>query len=239
MSDASNPTGPMVERFDLKARFEHLAQMIVFTTLVVTGLPQRWPEEHWAQGMTWFFGGIESMRWIHRGTGIVFTMLVFFHFSVALADLMRRTVDFAIVPTRKDFTDAIAALKNQLGLSDEHPKYDRFEYKQKFEYWGVAFGGMIMISTGFILLFPTWATWFLPGQFVPMAKVAHGSEALMAFLVILFWHIYNAHLSPEVFPFDKGMFHGKISRERMEHEHPLELARLDAKARADAEAKTP
>jgi cytochrome b subunit of formate dehydrogenase len=229
----------MVDRFDLKARVEHLGQMIVFTLLVVTGLPQRWPEEHWAQIVTSVFGGIESMRWIHRGTGLVFTGLVFFHFSVAFADLLRRSVDVAIVPTRKDFTDAIAALKYQLGLSEEHPKYDRFEYKQKFEYWGVAFGGMIMISTGFILLFPSWTTWFLPGQFVPMAKVAHGSEALMAFLVILIWHIYNAHLSPEVFPFDKGMFHGKMSRERMEHEHPLELARLDAQSKAEAQAEKP
>jgi formate dehydrogenase subunit gamma len=48
----------------------------------------------------------------------------------------------------------------------------------------------------------------------------------MAFLVVILWHIYNAHLSPDVFPFDKSIFTGKISLERMEHEHPLELARI-------------
>jgi formate dehydrogenase subunit gamma len=30
-----------------------------------------------------------------------------------------------------------------------------------------------------------------------------------------------------VFPFDKSIFTGKISLDRMKHEHPLELARLE------------
>ena len=48
----------------------------------------------------------------------------------------------------------------------------------------------------------------------------------MAFLVVIIWHIYNAHFNPDVFPFDTTIFTGQISRERMEHEHPLELERL-------------
>ena len=47
------------------------------------------------------------------------------------------------------------------------------------------------------------------------------------------WHIYNAHLSPDVFPFDTCIFTGKISVDRMHHEHPLELARM-AEGTADA-----
>jgi hypothetical protein len=52
----------------------------------------------------------------------------------------------------------------------------------------------------------------------------------MAFLVVITWHIYNAHLNPDVFPFDFTIFTGKISRHRMETEHPLELARLTGDA---------
>ena len=48
----------------------------------------------------------------------------------------------------------------------------------------------------------------------------------MAFLVVIVWHIYNAHLSPDVFPFDTSIFTGDISVERMHHEHPLELERM-------------
>ena len=85
-----------------------------------------------------------------------------------------------------------------------------------------------MISTGFILYFPIFWTGFLPGEVIPAANVAHSSEGLLAFLIVIIWHIYNAHLNPDVFPFDTSIFTGKISDERMEKEHPLEYARLMA-----------
>jgi hypothetical protein len=59
--------------------------------------------------------------------------------------------------------------------------------------------------------------------------MAHSNEGLMAFFVITIWHVFNAHLNPDVFPFDASMFTGKISRERMLHEHPLELARIEGR----------
>jgi len=132
----------------------------------------------------------------------------------------------SLVPTRKDFTDAVQMLKYYLGTSDEPAHFDRFDYRQKFEYWGLVFGGIIMITTGLVLYLPILTTRYLPGEVIPAAKLAHGNEGLMAFLVVILWHIYNAHLSPDVFPFDKSIFTGKISLERMQHEHPLELARI-------------
>ena len=60
----------------------------------------------------------------------------------------------------------------------------------------------------------------------------------MAFLVVITWHIYNAHLSPgRRSRSTRRIFTGKISRERMEHEHPLELARMDRTGKAE-EART-
>jgi hypothetical protein len=83
-----------------------------------------------------------------------------------------------------------------------------------------------VVGTGLVLLFPIQTAALLPGQIIPAAYVAHSQEGLMAFLVVIVWHIYNAHLSPEVFPFDTSIFTGEISVERMHHEHPLELQRV-------------
>lgn len=226
-----------IQRFDKWQRLQHTLGMLVFTLLVVTGLPQKFSDAAWARAVLGFFGGVNLARYFHRAAGVAFAVLVVVHFGKAAWGLLGRKVDLSMVFTRKDLLDASLALRHQLGLTPEHPRYDRFEYKQKFEYWGLVLGGMIMIVTGLILMYPTWATRLMPGDFIPMSKVAHGNEAVMATLVIVFWHMYNAHLAPEVFPFDRSIFTGKISRERMEHEHPLELARLEAQAKAATPAQ--
>ena len=69
-------------------------------------------------------------------------------------------------------------------------------------------GSVIMVLTGFILFFPVQASLSsCPGEIIPAAKVAHSNEGLMAFFVITIWHIFNAHLNPDVFPFDTVDLH--------------------------------
>jgi formate dehydrogenase subunit gamma len=214
-------------RFTGKQRVEHLVTMVVFTLLCLTGLPQKFYGAAWAHRMVGLFGGIDAARWIHRFCGWTLAASTVVHFGSAILTIAGRKTRLTMIPTKADFDDAVATLKYYLGLRDHGPKYDRYDYKQKFEYWGLVVGNIIMVLTGIILIYPTVLARFLPGELVPAAKVAHSNEGLMAFLIITIWHIYNAHLNPDVFPFDTCIFTGKISRERMEHEHPLELERLE------------
>jgi cytochrome b subunit of formate dehydrogenase len=216
-----------IVRFDLKQRIEHFITMVVFALLCLTGLPQKFYQAGWAHTLVHLFGGVDATRWIHRICGITLAVSTVVHFSNAILLMLGRKTYFSMVPTKKDFEDAILQLKYYLGMTERHPLYDRFTYKEKFEYWGLVIGNVIMVLTGFILFFPVQAASIIPGQFIPAAKVAHSNEGLMAFFVITIWHIFNAHLNPDVFPFDASIFTGKVSRERYQHEHPLELARLE------------
>lgn len=224
-------------RFSIAQRLEHVLLMVLFTLLAVTGFPQKFSDSGWASSIVGAFGGVEATRLVHRVSGLLMTALSVWHVGNGLVWMLRRrALQATMVPARKDFSDAIGTLRYYLGLSSEHPKFDRYDYRQKFEYWGLIFGSVIMVVTGFVLLFPTRVAAWLPGQIIPASKEAHSNEGLMAFLVVIIWHVYNSILSPDVFPFDTSIFTGRISRERMLHEHPLELERLEAAERRDGGA---
>jgi cytochrome b subunit of formate dehydrogenase len=222
-------SAPYIVRFSLKQRVEHLVTMVIFALLCLTGLPQKFFTQGWAQALVHLFGGFDSVRWIHRCCGLVLALSTVLHFSTAIAGMLSRKMAFSMVPTKKDFQDLVQQVRYYLGSEPRQPLYDRFTYKEKFEYWGLVAGNVIMVGTGLVLFFPVVVAHLLPGQLIPVAKVAHSNEGMMAFLVITLWHIFNAHLSPDVFPFDTAMFTGKVSRERYAHEHPLELARLEGR----------
>ncbi len=218
--------GGMYRRFSAYRVIEHQAAMIVFAVLVVTGLSQKYHDYELSQWLIVGLGGIDAVRILHRFSGVFFSILTAVHVTVAAVGVVFRRWPASMMIAKKDFTDAIENLRFYFGITDHPAQCDRYDYKQKFEYWGVVVGGMLMIVTGFMLWFPTTIVRLLPGEFIPAAKAAHSNEALLAFLVIITWHLYNAIFSPEVFPLDTSIFTGKISVTRMRHEHPLEYKRI-------------
>jgi cytochrome b subunit of formate dehydrogenase len=222
--------------FSVRQRVEHLGVMLLFVVLALSGLTQKFFAARWAQWLIVAMGGIDRVRWVHRGAGILFAAVVIAHLTAGLRLLVARRTSPSIAVTRKDFRDAVIMMRYYLRLSDEQARFDRYDYRQKFEYWGMVLGSALMIVTGFMLYFPVLTTRFLPGEFIPAAQTAHSNEGLLAFLIVITWHTYNAHLSPDVFPFDVGIFTGKVTRERMEKEHPLEYARMHADAEPERHA---
>jgi len=222
-------------RFSARQRAEHFMMMTLFILLGLTGMPQKYFDAGWAQWVLALFGGVETARWLHRVCGLVFTALVASHIVVGVFGAATGRTPLSLVPSRQDFRDAITTLRYYLGLSDVQARFDRFDYRQKFEYWGLLMGGLVMCGTGLVLFFPILMTRYLPGVIIPVAQVAHSNEGLMALLVVVVWHIYNAHLNPDVFPFDTTIFSGRISLERMKHEHALEYERYVAEHQIDAD----
>jgi cytochrome b subunit of formate dehydrogenase len=145
------------------------------------------------------------------------------HIFIAALGIVLRKWQPSMVINMNDFTDAIHDIRYYIGVENAPARCDRYTYKQKFEYWGILTGGLLMIGTGLILWFPTFVVRFLPGELIPVAKALHSNEAMVIVLLIAVWHIYNSIFSPEVFPIDTSIFTGSISRERMIREHPLEF----------------
>ncbi len=216
-----------IKRFGVYRVLEHHGNAIVFAILAITGLCQKFHNSGFSQWVIIAMGGIDSVRLIHHVCGVVFTFLLTVHVFHGAFGVVVKKWQPSMVVNIKDFRDAMENIFFYFGLANHPARCDRYDYRQKFEYWGVVIGGILMIATGFALWFPVSVTSFLPGQIIPAAKEAHTNEALLAFLVIVIWHIYNSIFSPEVFPLDTAIFTGRVSRERMLHEHPIELASIE------------
>ena len=213
-------------RFATSQRLEHALLLISFSILGFTGLIQKFNQVSLAENLIFALGGIETVRLIHRTLALILTIECVYHaVSLAYQFLTKRSRP-TMLPTPRDIVDAWQMVLYFLGRRKERPLFDHFDFRQKFEYWAMVWGTIVMAVTGFAMWFPIQTTAFLSGEVIPAAKAAHGAEAILAVLSIFIWHMYHAHLAAEVFPADKSIFMGKISEERMLHEHPLEYARI-------------
>jgi hypothetical protein len=129
-----------------------------------------------------------------------------------------------MLPTLDDARNAIQSFLYNLGLSKTRVQQGRYTFEEKAEYWAFVWGTVIMVITGFMLWNPIATSRFLPGEFIPAARTAHGGEALLAVLAIIVWHMYHVHLRQ----FNRSMFTGYLSEHEMLEEHPLELADIKA-----------
>ena len=110
---------------------------------------------------------------------------------------------------------------------------------EKFDYWAVYWGMVIMITSGLMLWFPTQTMRLLPKFALDIAKEAHSDEGLLATLAIIIWHFYNVHLNATVFPMSWVWLTGRITKRRRIKEHALEYERLTGKPAIEEEPQDP
>jgi cytochrome b subunit of formate dehydrogenase len=220
------------KRFGPVQRFEHMVLLLTFTGLALTGLPQRYADQSWAQSLITLMGGIESIRIVHRVLATILMAEAIFHGGVISYKLFVLGRRATMLPGVRDVRDVIHWVLFNLGLRREHPHLPRYNFGEKAEYLAVVWGTLIMIVTGYMLWNPISTATILPGEAIPAARAAHSAEALLAILSIIIWHMYNVHIRR----FNRSMFTGKLSYEAMQEEHAEEL---DAIERGDQPAELP
>lgn len=210
-------------RFSSVQRFEHMILLVTFTGLALTGLPQRYADQGWAQALIFVLGGIEGTRIIHRVLATILMAESIFHGGILSYKLYVLGQQASMIPGMRDLNDVVQWVLFNLGLRREHPHLPRYNFGEKAEYLAVVWGTVVMIITGFIMWNPIASAAIMPGQFIPAARAAHSAEALLAVLSILIWHMYNVHIRR----FNKSMFTGRLSYEAMEEEHKEELEAIE------------
>jgi formate dehydrogenase subunit gamma len=223
-----------VIRFTWEQRIQHWILLLSFTTLGVTGLAQTFYATAVGNFILLALGGIDSARQIHHVAAFIFGTSAIYHFAISIYETFVYRRISRIWPDWSDFTNLIDMLKLNLGLTDRHPKFDRFTFEEKAEYWALIWGTIIMGATGLMQWFPLQVTSILPGWAIPVARAFHRWEAILAVLAILTWHFYHTLVKTRNF----SIFSGMMTIAQMEEEHPIELAYLERAALALESSKT-
>jgi len=218
------------ERFNLNERIQHITLFSSFIVCVLTGFPLKFPDVEALNAIFLLTGGAKGARIIHRISAVVmigdFVYHTYYIWKMIFQGRVRLKDIFLLAPRPRDAVDLFNNFRYFLGLIPERPKFDKFSYIEKFDYWAVYWGMVVMAGSGIILWFPEFFSQYFKIDIIRIAYIAHSDEALLAFLAITCWHMYNVHLNPRCFPMSKVWYTGTLSREEMLEEHPLEFERI-------------
>ena len=226
------PETRYVRRFGRTERIEHLLLLVTFLGLAATGLPLRFSETGWARPMALMFGGFGVTSVLHRVFATVLIAVFIGHVAGIALRIVRGEQGIlwgptSLVPQPRDIADLYHHLRWFLRQGPK-PAFDRYTYWEKFDYWAVFWGMVIIGGSGLMLWFPEWFAQFVPGWVFNVALLVHGDEALLAVGFIVMIHFFNSHMRPHKFPMDMVMFTGVVPEDEYAHERPLEYARLTA-----------
>lgn len=219
-------------RFSLCWRLQHMVLFSSCILLILTGLPLKFPDSHWAAIFFRLTGGVTASGIMHRVGAVGLIGMGLFHLGYIMFTREGNREFLALLPRPKDVLDLFRNVSYFLGRSRKGARFGRFSYVEKFDYWAVYWGMVVMIGSGAMLWFQDFALRLVPKYALDMAHEAHSDEALLATLAIIVWHFYNVHFNPENFPISWTWLNGKISREKMIKHHPLEYQQIMAERSA-------
>jgi len=225
---------PYMTRMTTNQRWQHLILLTSFMFLVITGFALKFPDSWFAHtlGMGEHLRGV-----IHRIAGVVLIGAGIYHIAYAAAAREGRRLLRDLLPGPKDAFDLWAAMRYYLGMGGEKPKFGRFSYAEKAEYWALVWGTALMGLTGIMMWAKVWVGDLLARWWVDVATAVHYYEAILATLAIVVWHLYQVIFDPDVYPMNWAWWDGRMPVEQYRHEHELDAGAADA-VEDDAEQRS-
>jgi cytochrome b subunit of formate dehydrogenase len=233
-------------RFTRYNRALHACMITSFITLALTGMSLKFSYTPWAAMLSRRLGGFQTAGFTHRTAAV----LMFGTFIAHLFNLYKSRqrsgktwLQFVfgpgtMVPMKQDLLEFIATMKWFVNLGPR-PRYGRWTYWEKFDYFAVFWGIVVIGSTGLTLWFPVFFTRFMPGWVINVATIIHSDEALLATGFIFTVHFFNTHLRPEKFPMDTSIFTGHVPLAELKRDKPREYEALLASGELEQHLEEP
>lgn len=187
-------------RLTLNERLQHLALLVSFILLVVTGFALKFPESFWAAPLVRWEKDFPLRGLVHRIAAAVLMGAAVYHAMYLIAMKSGRQWLRAMLPTVKDVRDSVETLGYNLGYRRRMPSYPKFNYAEKAEYWALVWGTVVMAVTGVALWAHNLMLEYYPKWVMDVATAIHYYEAILATLAIVVWHFYAVIFDPDVYP---------------------------------------
>lgn len=231
-------------RFTPMQTLLHATVVTTFLGLALTGLPLRFSASPLAKDFAQTVGGFAAILFFHKLCAVILTLAFLGHVGQILYRglILREKGIFwgptSMVPQWKDIKDLFGNLRWFLGLGPK-PRFERYAYWEKFDYWAVFWGMVVIGFSGYAMWFAPLFARFLPGWALNAALIIHGEEALLAVLFIFAIHFFNTHLRPGSFPMDMVVLTGRETEEEFEEKRAMEYSRLAGEGKLESRVDLP
>ena len=193
--DAIHPGDPpTVERYRLGARVNHWITAVAMVLLVLSGLALYHP---WFFFLTVLFGNGQTTRTLHPFIGVILAA----SFVVLFIQFWRANMwTGSDTAWAKNLGDLVG------GREDKMPEQGKFNAGQKFVFWAMAIGILVLFSSGLVI----WDRYFFDMTTISSKRIAElvHSLAALGVILVLILHVYAAI-------WVRGSFHamltGKVS----------------------------
>jgi len=227
------PNAPAIQRFTAWHRWTHALVIVSFLGLTITGLPLKFSDHPWSRAIMRSIGGPHVAGFIHRCCAVLVVVYLAMHLVHIFRNWRGGDTSFlqrvfgpnSMLPMPSDWRQFKQMVRWFFGRGPK-PKFDRWTYWEKFDYWADLFGTAIIGLSGLLLWFPEFFASYLSGYWFNVATVIHGYEALLAAGFIFSIHFFNAHLRWEKFPVDEVIFTGQLPEEEFREERAEQFERL-------------
>jgi cytochrome b subunit of formate dehydrogenase len=245
----------LLKRLTPHQRIQHWLLAVTFTGLVYTGMCIKFADMPWSAHAVNWIGGLSIARNIHRLCGV--TMLVGFGYHILYIALyfvrqMRRArregrktslikliLDAPMMIRLTDFKDMFRLLGYLVLIRKERPRFHQFNFMEKFEYWAVTWGCLMIGASGAMLWATEWTSEHFSGRALNFAFIIHSDEAYLAFIYIAVVHMFTIIFSPTVFPLSRGTITGDAPARELAEWHSAKVEEVARKLNIKLESAHP